>query len=204
MIDMAYLGESGQIPFMAKAEITKRVEELLDECWDGECPINIEGICDYLGIVLLPVKDLAKDFQVEAFLAADFKTILVDEYGYRRESYRYRFSVAHELGHCVLHRDYYSSRVESYEEWLGLSQSANNGYAEFQANYFAGSLLVPEEELAGMLNMKFDGSMARHYWWVGREELERIMREVREFFKVSEQVVKRRMGEMVYGLEVSG
>lgn len=201
---MSYLGEMGQMPFLGKAEIARRVEELLDECWDGKYPVDIESVCDYLGIALLPVRNLAHTFQVDAFLAADFKTIFVDEEGYERESYRYRFSVAHELGHYVLHRDYCSSRVESYEEWLGLSQNANSGYVEFQANYFAGSLLVPENELVGVLNEEFGGNMARYYWWVRREELERIMREVRRFFKVSEQVVKRRMGEMVYGLDVSG
>ena len=55
-----------------------------------------------------------------------------------------------------------------------------------------------------MLNAKVGGSMARNYWQVGREEFERIMREVRKLFKVSEQVVTRRMGEMVYGLEIPG
>ena len=93
---------------------------------------------------------------------------------------------------------------DMYRDYIDGKKEIAQINAEFQANYFAGSLLAPEEELAGVLNAKFGGSMARNYWRMGREEFERIMREIRKFFKVSEQVVTRRMGEMVYGLEIPG
>ena len=200
---MGRLDGGAQLPRLGKDEIIQRVEELLDECWDGVFPVDVEAVCDYLGVAIVPVVGLQIEFGVEAFIAADFETIYVDNAGFQEENNRYRFSVAHELGHLVLHRDYFSSRVESFDEWVSLVSGGCN-YAEFQANYFAGSLLAPEEELAGVLNAKFGGSMARNYWRVGREEFERIMREVRKFFKISEQVVTRRMGEMVYGLVIPG
>ena len=198
---MVYLGEDGQIPFISKSEIVERAEELLSECWDGVFPIDVERICDCLGIAILPVTNLSDSFLVDAFISADFKTIYVDAEKYERESYRYRFSVAHELGHYILHREYFSSRVEDYDEWEGLSYGSANHFVEFQANYFAGCLLAPEDELTRVLNKSFGGSFARNYWSTSREKLERIMMGVRRVFRVSEQVVNRRMRDSFYGLQ---
>lgn len=54
----------------------------------------------------------------------------------RISSVRIRFNLAHELGHILLHSSY--NRTE-------ISNSSNNKRIEMEANYFAGSLLLPEE-----------------------------------------------------------
>lgn len=198
---MVYLGEDGQIPFISKNEIVERVNELLDEYWDGFFPVDVEKICDCLGIAILPVTNLSDNFLVDAFISADFKTIFVDAEEYEHESHRYWFSVAHEVGHYVLHREYFSNRVENFDEWRGISYGTTNHFAEFQANFFAGCLLAPEDELTRVLNKSFGGSFARNYWNTSRERLEGILMGVRKFFKVSEQVVDRRMRDLFYGLQ---
>ena len=198
---MAYSDEGGQIPYLCKAEIAKRAEELLDECWDGAFPINVEAICDYLGVAVVPVKGLVGALGVDAYISADFKTIYVEQQGYEDESYRYRFSLAHELGHLVLHREYFSSRVDGFEEWKGLVLGKMNGCVEFQANYFAGSLLAPEGELVGVMNKEFDGSFARNCWNKSHGEFRHILYEARRFFMVSEQVLARRMCDVFPGAE---
>ena len=196
---MANLGEGSQIPFISKYGIVRKVEELLNECWNGTFPIDVEKICDYLGIAILPVAKLADSFGVDAFVSANFKIIYVDAEEFELESYRYRFSVAHELGHYVLHREYFPSRVWSFDEWHGLSDGGISGVAEFQANYFAGSLLAPEDELLRALNVGFGGSFARNYFNTEREEIKRILTSVQRVFKVSEQVIHRRIRDTVYG-----
>ena len=196
---MTYLGEGSQIPFINKGEIAGRARELLNECWDGVFPVDVEKVCDYLGIAILPVAGLADSFCIDAFISADFKTIYVDAERFGQESYRYRFSVAHELGHYILHREYFSSRVWSFEEWQGMTNGGANRVAEFQANYFAGSLLAPEDELLCVLDARFGGSFTRNYFKTGRRELERAMASVRSVFKVSEQVICRRIQDTVYG-----
>ena len=67
-----------------------------------------------------------------------------------RES-RYRFSLAHEIGHTVLHRQTYTEfQFNSSSEWIALVASIPLEEwrpFEYQANEFAGRLLVPRNEL---------------------------------------------------------
>ena len=191
---------AGQIPRMGRDEIASRAEELLDECWDGRLPIDVEAICDYLGIAIVPVRGLKKEFEVEAYTAVDFKTIYVDWSSYESGDARYRFSVAHELGHFALHREYFPSRVEDFDEWRGMA--SNLGYVEFQANYFAGSLLAPEVDLIFALNSEFGGSFARNCWETSREEFRSVLNRVQKFFGVSRQVLARRMRDLMPGAEM--
>lgn len=201
---MNYLGEenvrySGQIPYLGIDEIAQKAEELLNECWDGCFPINIEVICDYLGIAVVPVRGLSEEIGAEAYLAVDFKTIYVDLVGYKKESARYRFSVAHELGHYVLHQVYYPCELGSLEEWQCLVSNLN--YVEFQANYFAGSLLAPEEELIAALNAEFEGSFVRNCWSKEHKEFSDALSKLRKSFKISKQVLSRRMRDLMPGAE---
>ena len=198
---MSYYDESGQIPFLGKAEISDKVNEVLDECWNGIFPVNLESVCDCLGISLFPVAGLSKKYNVDAFVSSSFRILYVDEKSYRNESYRYRFSVAHELGHLVLHREYYSSRIESFEDWLGLSPHADNSYVEFQANYFAGNLLVPEIELIKFMDRGFSGNFEKNCWKATHKEFKDKLCDAKKFFKVSDQVVARRMQDVFLGAE---
>ena len=190
---MAYLGEGGKIPYLSKNEIAKKAEEVLEECWDDTFPVDVEAICDDLGIGILPIDGLSRTFRVDAFISSNFKSIYVDSREFERNSHRYRFSVAHELGHYVLHKKYCPENVDDLKEWFKIFRRFINNYAEFQANYFAGSLLVPEKELAQVLNEEFDGSFARNYWNASSRELGVILNKVRRHFKVSDQVIVRRM-----------
>jgi Zn-dependent peptidase ImmA (M78 family) len=62
-----------------------------------------------------------------------------------------RFSFAHELGHFFLHKDMYASfKFESADEWKEILQGMPDveyRSFEYQANEFAGRLLVPREDL---------------------------------------------------------
>ena len=139
-------------------------------------------------------------FYVDAFISADFKTIYVDEYEFDVESYRYRFSVAHELGHFILHRKYYPDEMKSLEEWLEVSRRIIGDSAEFQANCFAGNLLASEDGLIRVLNNEFGGSLAKNYWSVTPNELVGILEKVKKCFRVSGQVIARRMHETFPGV----
>ena len=193
------LGFASQMPYLGKDEIAERARDLLEVCWDGSFPVDVEKICDYLGVAIIPVQGLREEFEVEAFLAADFKMIYVDLSGYEKESVRYRFSVAHELGHYILHQEYYPSGIGSFEEWKFLA--SNFDYVEFQANYFAASLLAPERELVGALDREFGGSFVRNCWNKSHGEFGDALKRVRKFFKVSEQVLARRMRDLMPGAE---
>lgn len=198
---MVYLGEGGRVPYLNKNNIVRNVEETLEECWNGAFPVDVEAICDDLGIGILPIVDLSKTFRVDAFISADFKTIYVDNREFEKDSHRYRFSVAHELGHFVLHRRYCPCVAQGLDEWFRFFRRFTNDYAEFQANYFAGSLLVPEAELVRVLNNEFGGSFVRNYWNASPSELGRILMRVRRHFRVSDDVIARRMRDAFPGVD---
>lgn len=187
---MTYLGDGRRVPYLEKWKIAREVEKILKEnCWMRKMPVDLERLCDELGIGIVPVPELNEIFHVDAFIAADFKIIYVDKEEFKKESYRYKFSVAHELGHFVLHREYAD----------GLKDL--NGYAEFQANYFAGCLLVPENGLVRILNNEFEGSFARNYWDAGLRKLGDALERAQKYFMVSDQVIIRRMREVFPGIK---
>nr|WP_276510246.1 ImmA/IrrE family metallo-endopeptidase [Longimicrobium terrae] len=78
--------------------------------------------------------------------------IAADKAAWSANTNRYRFTLAHELGHRILHPDFLSSaayRTES--EYLAFQRSlleADLRRYEWQANCFAGNILLPAEPLA--------------------------------------------------------
>lgn len=198
---MVYLGADGGIPEVSRDEIINRADGILNMCQlDGGIPVDIEIVCDMLGINILPVVGLFKSFQIDAYISADFKTVYVDEGEFRKGSPRYRFSVAHELGHFVLHRDYYPSGISDLNEWTDISFDLLSVWSENQANCFAGNLLVPEDRLIRCLDDEFGGSFARNYWNASPAEFNAIFARVSKKFRVSEQVILRRMQDIFPGV----
>ena len=111
-----------------------------------------------------PEHDLAPQTDMEAHLRSDLTGIVVDHDHYMDEKFanRMRFSFAHELGHFFLHKDFYETVVfESAEEWkeilLGLPEADYTNF-EYQANEFAGRLLVPREALIHEIENAGDAS----------------------------------------------
>ena len=123
----------------------------------NEFPVDVELFADELGISILPELNLKADIDAEAFISLDFKLIIVDFQGYNDEKKhiqnRLRFSLAHEIGHKVLHQDFFENnrgQNDGENGCLDIIRLLNNGQRnllERQANDFAGMLLVPAEEL---------------------------------------------------------
>lgn len=193
---MVYLGKGGRIPYLAKERIIEEVNNLLEECWDGAFPVDVELLCDDLGVGIFPVPNLSRDFYIDAYVSADFKTIYVDEAEFEKESSRYRFSVAHELGHLLLHKKYYPTGVKDMEEWLDVSRQIATENAEFQANFFAANLLVPSKEFTIVLNKFYNGDFLKNVWTASDGEREKIFNSIRRKFKVSNDVIARRIREV--------
>lgn len=57
---------------------------------------------------------------------------------------RRRFTIAHELGHWVLHRDYFLQHPNKYRIFPRFAQPDYNDPFEREANRFAADLLVPD------------------------------------------------------------
>jgi Zn-dependent peptidase ImmA (M78 family) len=118
-------------------------------------PLLIAEIQLRLNPIALP--GLFKDLGIDAAILPDLTGLYVDEDAYmaweaERPPWverRLRFSIAHELGHLEMHGDVirtsrFSSLAE-FKQWA-LNGGAHSS-AEYQANEFAGRLLVPVEIL---------------------------------------------------------
>jgi IrrE N-terminal-like domain len=120
----------------------------------GTIPVPIEEIIELtLGLEIRPIRGLRQRFSIDGFLTTDLETIVVDEELMTRDSYRsrYRFTLAHEVGHLVLHAEQVQAVIrDTPEEWKAAVRSIPPGdYSsmEFQAYEFAGRVLVPLQPL---------------------------------------------------------
>jgi Zn-dependent peptidase ImmA (M78 family) len=120
-------------------------------------PVDAELIAEYLGIWIDPVANLRDETGIDATLSADRKIIYIDLEYFRnpRQENRVRFSVAHELGHCELHRElfnyYLENKPKDVYEWAKLMRWLHDEFEsiyETQADEFASCLLVPADLLA--------------------------------------------------------
>ncbi len=113
-------------------------------------PIPIEHIIEIvLELSIVPIKSLLHDEAIDAFLSHDLSTLYIDEDHYMGQTNRSRFTLAHEIGHIVLHKDFIRQKVKTLEEWKDKILGAGTGtaYYETQANQFAGCLLMPKPQI---------------------------------------------------------
>lgn len=115
-------------------------------------PVPIEDIVELkLNIRVILIQGLIKNFGVNAFITQAFDSIVVDEFMYTRQPERIRFTIAEEIGHLFLHKDWYKvNGPKSMEEYLKFQQSIDGklySFIERQAKTFAGLVLMPESKI---------------------------------------------------------
>lgn len=108
----------------------------------NKAPVDIEKIVKRLGIDLIQ-KDFKKAMSGAAIVDADERIISIN----RKEPLnRKRFTIAHELGHILLHYDQ-ELNVDLEPIRLNRDEKSTTGesWREIEANYFAACLLMPTE-----------------------------------------------------------
>jgi Zn-dependent peptidase ImmA (M78 family) len=140
-------------PILSYDDINKRAEDLLREYKRNKIlPVDIEAIAEFnLGLNIFPFPNLQQTFDIEGFISGDLNVIYVDEFIYYQRPARYRFTLAHEIGHYVFHSDLIASfHPQSVADWskfvLGIDEETY-GWLEWQAYSFAAAVLVPRVSL---------------------------------------------------------
>jgi hypothetical protein len=103
--------ERWQPRFIKKADLTRICHQFRQEhCAGSGLPLDIELVAEKkLNLHILPVGGIRGLLGIDAFLTWNLSGIVVDLQEYLDERYqnRLRFSIAHEVGHFVLHAGAY-------------------------------------------------------------------------------------------------
>ena len=157
-------------------------------------PIPIEEIVEQkMDIALFAVPGIKSLIGVDAFISSDFTQITIDENCFVKYPERTRFSISHEIGHLILHKDWYEKYgPKNLDDYLS-SHDRMDGqlykYIEIQAQTFAGLVLVPKDLLLAELKKK----LGRVPSMESPEILASAVMDLPEIFKVSDAVVLRRL-----------
>jgi Zn-dependent peptidase ImmA (M78 family) len=171
---------------------------------ESNLPVNTEEIIEFrLRLNIEPVKYLLSTVDIDAYLKRDLSGIVVDYDCYINDKFanRMRFSFAHELGHFFLHKDLYIKfGISSPEGWkdfiLNVPENEYKSF-EWQANEFAGRLLVPylelKTEVKKVVEILKENNLLPFLEMDSDAVLSRISPMLRKPFGVSTEVVERRV-----------
>lgn len=125
-----------------EAKIAARM--ILDDRWDGKFPVNVFNIAENMGVSIRGIADdetiYSGAYYPEHPENNNRPTILVNT---NDLAVRQRFTIAHELGHHVMHGN------ESFRD--PLHQVPGSDLKEIEANTFAANLIMPEFEFRALV-----------------------------------------------------
>ncbi len=166
-------------------------------------PLDVIYIAEViLKLDIIPIEDLFVTQKIDAALLPDLSGFYIDEDAYlswekgnRWVENRLRFSFAHELGHYLLHQEAIVAgrfaRVEEFKAWAG--ERSHCSSAEFQADEFAGRLLVPRPALLAEYDGYRQQAEAADAAWRAVEGMrQHIARKIAPRFGVNHQVIEVR------------
>jgi len=145
------------VKFLRYAEIADIAEDFLKENGVDTIPVPIEEIIDIdYGIDIIPIPGLQSIIGTDGFITPDFSCIYVDQFVQDQRYFRYRFTLAHEIGHLKMHKVYLdpypSSSIDEWKQILEDINPADHDKMEFQGYSFGGLVLVPRKELERQFN----------------------------------------------------
>ena len=188
-------------PVLSYDDIRDRADEFLDEFHkDRSIPTPIDEIVEFdFGMEVIPIPGLRDELGVDAFLSSDLSSITVDENVMMHIKVRFRFSLAHELGHQWIHDDLYQSvDIKSVGDWRKVLEEIGDQYFffEFQANSFAGLVLVPPAALKARFTRRLEEAISKglKHGDILRHPLrQRLVEGLAREFEVSEQTMTIRL-----------
>lgn len=81
---------------------------LKEYCPQLTLPIPIEEIVELkIGIRISTIKYLKQKYDIDGFINSEFNEITIDDDVFNQFEKRSRFTIAHELGHKILHSEMY-------------------------------------------------------------------------------------------------
>ncbi|MDP3790702.1 MAG: ImmA/IrrE family metallo-endopeptidase [Candidatus Omnitrophota bacterium] len=141
------------VPYKNHDHIEKVAADFLHKYHPKDAyPTPIEEIVEFkLGIDIIPIPGLHEIIEIDGFISSDLSNISVDEYVYKHRQGRYRFTLAHEVGHAIMHEGVYRHRgfntTGDWKDFMETFPENEWSWLEWQANQFAGLILVSSHHL---------------------------------------------------------
>ena len=191
-------------PFIAPQDIWRQADEFRNRVWPSQAiPIDVLSVVEFeLGLEIRPISKLKEEADVDALLLGDWQTIVVDQNQYMDDRYtnRLRYSIAHELGHYVLHKAVFSQMPQgSLAEWIAFMRDMPEkeySFLEYHAYEFAGRFLVPPEamrrELESVIQLAEQSGMPRSQLQ-DEAHMQYLAKPISRKFGVSSSVIERRL-----------
>jgi Zn-dependent peptidase ImmA (M78 family) len=165
--------------FNTNIYLEEKTERLLLDSKCYSIPINVQKCAEHLDV---QVKALELDEDVSGFLLMKGKSVHI---GYNKNNgkQRQRFTIAHELGHYLLHAKDAKLFVDKTEKVLyrDIHSSTGELLKEREANAFAASLLMPQKLLIQEVEK------------IKNETKEKFISRLAKKFDVSEQAITIRL-----------
>lgn len=142
--------------YLSYDDLRNIADDFLDKHWpDRDIPVDIEHIIDVkIGLDIVPIPDHldgSSSFDAEGLLSSDRDSIWVDETIYSNYLNRYRFTLAHEISHWILHEDIYQhadfSDINEWRNFIQALSEEDRSWYEWQGYSLGGLLLVQEDPL---------------------------------------------------------
>ena len=114
------------VPYRSYDQLRRVAEDFLAKYHPpGAIPVPIEEIIEFeFGMDIIPIFGLHKSFDIDAFVSRDLTAISVDRHFQENQPGRYRFSLAHELAHVLIHGDIIGQLgYSSIKEWKAIVAS---------------------------------------------------------------------------------
>jgi hypothetical protein len=155
-------------------------------------PIPIESIAEhYLGYdIEISDEGVFANPLVLGGIMFDEKKIMVNAATESHEG-RYSFTLAHEVGHHVLHKAIFEA---AHNDQMVCREDANKPIEERQADHFAGALLMPQDRMRQLYSdLKIP---KRHYSGKAMKAVARKVMTAGGFSNVSNQAMIVRLGQL--------
>ena len=189
-----------EIPVLSYEDIRRHADAFLQQYHPSRnIPVPIEEIIEFqLDINIVPLPGLYQGFEVDGFTSSDLKNIFVDD-SYNSRPRRYRFTLAHEVGHVVLHKNVYRKAnfggIQEWKDFINSISDQGHRWLEYHAYAFGGLILVPREHLQRLVDeyvrrIREEGMSLKANWdfcW------DYIAARLAKDFDVSTQVIEKRL-----------
>lgn len=197
------------IPYLTAGEIDERIDSLsLQHCYKGE-QLDMDLLCETISGYYDVAFDFTRSLGTGVLGKIEFDPLVICvEAGLRADLHRWRFTLAHEIAHLILHHPllvpYYDGRQET-TTLFGVTSPLTGEMTqrlERQANMMAGQMLLPIGRFGEFILRYFKvNGIHRGYMYVDQQSCNRLallalLTEIEKRFCVSKEVARIRLREL--------